>query len=213
MKERAQNSSSQLSRLLGTAGNNLMDRFALMAPKRVVGFAGHLLFWPIACTQFLMYKLGMLQWYSEVFRHPSGGRVILGGLPWPESTRKLLLDKEHVTAVVNVVSEHNMPFKTQSRLNVPMMDFAHPEYSQVLPAVDFIDKHVKAGETVYVHCRAGKGRSATVVMCWLVGRMQMDPETAQEFLSRHRPQILDSLKDRDVVKQFYTQKRSPSSPS
>ena len=202
---------TQLTRFLGSAGNNLMDRFALLAPKRVVGFAGQFLFWPIACSQFVMYKLGMFSWYDEVYKSPTGGRVILGALPWPEATRNLLLNKEHVTAVVNVVSEHSVPFHVKARLNVPMTDFAHPEYFQVASAVEFIDKHVKAGETVYVHCRAGKGRSATVVMCWLVSRLGFDPETAQAFLSRQRPQILDSLKDRDVVKQFHNERKDSHS--
>jgi hypothetical protein len=40
-------------------------------------------------------------------------------------------------------------------------------------------------------------------MCWLVSRIHMNPQTAQEYLESRRPQILGSLKDREVVLQFY----------
>lgn len=184
-------------------GNELMDAFARVAPATLVGFAGHALFWPIACSQYIMSKFGLFQWYSEVYRSPTGGRIILGGIPWPESTRQQLLKNEKVSAVVNLVSEKSFPFSVSKRLDVPLMDFAHPDKASISPAIDFIDTCLAKGDTVYVHCRAGKGRSATVVMCWLVSRLGMDPITAQEYLTSKRPQILQSLKDRTVVREFY----------
>jgi atypical dual specificity phosphatase len=184
-------------------GNELMDKFARVAPPSLVGFAGHILFWPIAGSQYLLSRLGLFQWYSEVHKSPNGGRILLGGIPWPESTRQKLLKDEEVSAVINLVSEKSFPFSVSKRIDVPLVDFAHPDKSTIEPAVKFLDKCVADGETVYVHCRAGKGRSATVVMCWLVSRMNMDPVTAQEYLTLRRPQILQSLKDRKVVREFY----------
>lgn len=196
-----------------TLGNELMDKFGKLAPKPIVGAAGRFLFWPIAMTQYGMYKLGLLNWYSLVYPHNEltmhspfakdfKGRVLLGALPWPAHTRETLLSKEKVSAVLNMVSEKNIEFAVEKRMDVPLTDFMHPSFSQLLPAVTFLDECVREGRTVYVHCRAGKGRSATVVMCWFVSRFQLSPETAQDFLSRVRPQILGSLKNRDVVKQF-----------
>jgi len=34
-------------------------------------------------------------------------------------------------------------------------------------ALDAIDAHIAAGETVYVHCWGGVGRTGTIVGCWL----------------------------------------------
>ena len=196
----------------------MMDKFALLVSPKIVSLAAHALFWPIASTQLLMNKMGYLDWYSEVFRvenqsipglsYPAGGRILLGGIPWPESTRQTLLKQENVSAVVNLVSEKDFPFSVEKRLDIPLADFVHPKTEDIKPAIEFIDKCLSEGRTVYVHCRAGKGRSATVVMCWLVSRMHMDPETAQEYLTRKRPQILQSLKDRDVVKEFSSRKNS-----
>ena len=134
--------------------------------------------------------------------------MILGGLPWPLATRKNLIETENVSAVINLVSEKPVEFAVEKRMDVPLMDFAHPEYRDVLPAVEFLDTCVKEGRTVYVHCRAGKGRSATVVMCWLVGRVGMTPESAQEFLEKKRPQILNNLYEREVVEKFYRNSRN-----
>ena len=34
-------------------------------------------------------------------------------------------------------------------------------------ALDAIDAHLEAGETVYVHCWGGVGRTGTIIGCWL----------------------------------------------
>ena len=197
---------------MSSLGNNLMDKFAISAPARLVGMAGHVLFWPIAVSQYALYRLGLFQWYHEVYRSPSGGRILLGGLPWPESTRQKLLTDEHVSAVLNMVSERPMAFPAEKRLDVPLMDFVHPQYKDVVPAVEFIDQCLKEQRTVYVHCRAGKGRSATVVMCWMVSRLGLTPVAAQSLLLRHRPQILNNLDQREVVQQFYTEATEKGEP-
>ena len=193
---------------IGSLGNNLMDRFALLAPRSIVKLAGHLLFWPIACSQHLLYRLGLFPWYSEIVKTPNGGRLLLGGLPWPASMRSQLVGKEHVNAVVNLVSEKPISWEQKiDILKIPMTDFVHPKFSEVESAVKYIEQQIGEGKTVYVHCRAGKGRSATVVMCWLIAHMRMTPETAQEFLMKKRPQVLDNLKDRDVVRQFFRNRK------
>jgi protein-tyrosine phosphatase len=186
-------------------GNLLMDRFAQLAPLSIVQRAGHVLFWPIAVSQYAMFRFGLIDWYSEITRTENGGKLILGGLPWPAYTRRLLFEKEKVNAILNLVSE-TRPSQFDPNVvvqkHVPMTDFVHPFSEDVKSGVCFIDDQLKQGKTVYVHCRAGKGRSATVVMCWLVSRMGMTPETAQWFLEKKRPQVLSNLKNREVVKQF-----------
>lgn len=191
-------------------GNLLMDRFSQIAPPLIVQWAGHILFWPIAVSQYAMFRFGLIDWYSEITTTQNGGKLIIGGLPWPAFTQRLLFEKEKVNAILNLVSE-TRPSEFDTNVvvqkHVPMTDFAHPIIEDVETGVRFIDDQLKQGKTVYVHCRAGKGRSATVVMCWLVSRMNMTPETAQSFLGKKRPQVLSNLKDRDVVKQFANTKQ------
>ncbi len=54
------------------------------------------------------------------------------------------------------------------RLSIPDMDVPSPQVMRGI--LDAIDQGVAAGGVVYVHCWGGKGRTGTVVGCWLVRR-------------------------------------------
>ena len=40
-----------------------------------------------------------------------------------------------------------------------------------------------------MHCKAGRGRSTTLVICYLIRQMRMSPEEAYEFVRTKRPQV------------------------
>ncbi len=46
-----------------------------------------------------------------------------------------------------------------------------------------------AGEVTYVHCKAGRGRSTTLVICYLVRELGMSPQEAYAFVRQKRPQV------------------------
>lgn len=48
-------------------------------------------------------------------------------------------------------------------------------------AISFIKRHEAHGNSVYVHCRAGHGRSAAAVFAWL---MYKDPSSDLEALNK-----------------------------
>lgn len=57
-----------------------------------------------------------------------------------------------------------------TQLKIPTVDFtATPTQEDICKAVDFIqDYRDNKKGSVYVHCKAGRTRSATVVACYLV---------------------------------------------
>ena len=69
-----------------------------------------------------------------------------------------------------------------------------------------------ANHSTYVHCKAGRGRSATVVMCWLIERHGLTPVEARERLESIRPHVNRVLDQRPVVLEFYErfQENGPS---
>ena len=53
-----------------------------------------------------------------------------------------------------------------SRFSIP--DYATPTPSHMTAILDTLDTALAAGHSVYLHCHGGRGRTGTVVGCWLV---------------------------------------------
>lgn len=49
--------------------------------------------------------------------------------------------------------------------------------------------HAQEGSKTYVHCKAGRGRSTTLVLCYLIKFFNQDPEQAYAFVRQKRPQV------------------------
>jgi protein-tyrosine phosphatase len=54
------------------------------------------------------------------------------------------------------------------RVSHPIRDMATPTSGRMMTILDEIDTALADGESVYVHCWGGVGRTGTVVGCWLV---------------------------------------------
>ena len=67
----------------------------------------------------------------------------------------------------------------------PIPDRATPTPQEMARILDTIDTALEAGQTVYVHCYAGIGRTGVVVGCYLV-RHGMDGEQALAEIARLR---------------------------
>ena len=87
-------------------------------------------------------------------------------------------------------------------MHIPTTAFTHPKLEDVQKAVEFVQAHVQQERQVYIHCKAGRARSATVAICWLIKYRQMTMEQAQQELLKLRPHINPRLTERPVVKEF-----------
>lgn len=68
---------------------------------------------------------------------------------------------------------------------IPIRDLSVPPIEVLTAALDAIDAELERGGAVYVHCRAGCGRTGVVVGCWLV-RHGASPGEAQTRVSSAR---------------------------
>ena len=50
----------------------------------------------------------------------------------------------------------------------PIRDFDCPAEDELRETLDLVDAELERGEVVYLHCHGGRGRTGTVVGCWLV---------------------------------------------
>lgn len=81
--------------------------------------------------------------------------------------------------------------KGVSFLQLSTPDIFHaPTQEKIVEGVSFIKKFEANNESVYVHCKAGRTRSATLVGCYLMDKHSWDPKTAVEFMKKRRHHIL-----------------------
>ncbi len=162
-----------------------------------------LLFLPtLVWNIFLGRLLKIRRWWDVLDGEP----IILGALPFSRDASQLV--SAGVTGVINMCIEYRGPKNTYDKLGIeqlwlPTVDFTPPSLGDIRKGIQFINKHIEAGGKVYVHCKAGRGRSATVVLCWLMLRRGMTPDQAAVYLAKQRPHINKGLAEREVVQRFY----------
>ncbi|KAF5810893.1 putative phosphoric monoester hydrolase [Helianthus annuus] len=75
---------------------------------------------------------------------------------------------------------------------IPTRDIAHP----VIPTRDYLSEvlfllcDMSLKLTTYMHCKAGKERSTTIMLCYLVEYRYMTPIAALEYVRSRRPRVL-----------------------
>ena len=156
------------------------------------------LMWNILLGRLLKTR----DWWNRIDQH-----VLLGAMPFSRDVDKL--SSEGVGAVVNTCQEYAGPVEKYEelgikQLRIPTIDFTPPALEDVECAVEFMNQQIAAGNTVYVHCKAGRARSATVVICWLIQNKQISAASAQQWVRKYRPQVND-LARRPVIREFERQ--------
>lgn len=59
------------------------------------------------------------------------------------------------------------------------------------------------GRTTYVHCKAGRGRSTTIVICYLVQHKHMTPDAAYDYVKSIRPRVLLASTQFQAVHEYH----------
>ena len=158
-------------------------------------------FYPTLIWNMILGRVFKLRnWWDAVDEN-----VILGAYPFRSDVRKL--SELGVGAVVNTCAEYEGPVAQYrqfgiEQLRVPTIDFTHPTLESLVRATDFMSLQIEQGKKVYVHCKAGRARSATVVAAWLIRNANMTADEAQELMLKVRSHINPRIAERPVVKEF-----------
>jgi atypical dual specificity phosphatase len=161
-----------------------------------------LLFFPsVAWNVLLCRVLAVRRWWSFIDEG-----VLLGAVPFEADVPGLVA--EGVTGVINLCREYEGPRDAYERagirqLHLPTIDLTPPSLKDIRRGVAFIDEHRLCGETVYVHCKSGHNRSATLLLCWLMAAKGLAPREAQQWLQSRRPHVNRRLYQRRVVQKFF----------
>ena len=140
--------------------------------------------------------------------------VIIGALPFESHVEQF--KTLGVTGIVNTCEEYGGPIAHYEaagivQLRVPTIDFTHPTLDSVEEAVEFIQQQADASGLVYVHCKAGRARSATIVVCWLIHAHGLSPQEAQIYLQQRRKHVNPRVFERAVVRAYYEKHRAKAS--
>ena len=160
-----------------------------------------LVFYPTLAWNVLLGRvLKVRNWWD-----PIDDYLVLGARPFASDVPALA--ELGVKGVVNTCEEYAGPVDQYKQygldqFHMPTIDFTHPSYEDVCAAVKFIETHVERNEKVYVHCKAGRARSATVAICWLMKSKNMSAAEAQQLLLEKRPHVNAHLTERPVVQKF-----------
>ena len=162
----------------------------------------------------LLYDLPafLLVWIFKFFNHPLNSlcsqitsHCYLGCLPISSDVEKL--NEIGIQSVINMCAEYSGPRKTYDKYQIkqiylPTVDGTAPSFQTIEKAVEFMKESMKNNEKIFVHCKAGMGRSATIVFCHLVANENLSPDEAIQLLKEKRPEIASSLVHYKPVKRF-----------
>lgn len=93
-------------------------------------------------------------------------------------------------------------------------DFLPVSQAKIQQAVDIIHECIQRGGKIYIHCKAGRGRSATAVVCYLLkhgvnvnGEMKYfeDPVQAITFVRTKRSVINLNVKQLEAIVKFHSE--------
>ena len=178
------------------------EAFVLSIPLPIRRRLLKIMFWPTLAWTLLLHQAmpDKRRWYDRV-----DDRVIIGALPLKRQLDQLR-QLEHVTGIINFCDEfsgHNeYESKGMRQLRLPVLDYCAPSTQQLEAGLDFIRRQPMGG-SVYVHCKAGRGRAGTMLMAYLIDAKGMTPNEAQTALSTVRPHVSPRLWKRPSVRELH----------
>ncbi|PRP87637.1 hypothetical protein PROFUN_04664 [Planoprotostelium fungivorum] len=164
---------------------------------------GKLSFWPTVPFTMARLLIGLRRnWWDQVDQG-----VYLGGVPVVYFDHVGQLHSLGVRAVVNLCDEYEGPVeeykkRDMQQLHVPTVDHFEPSVDTLKKTVEFINEHRNKGESVYIHCKAGHGRSAAVAFAWLLFKHRLSLGDAQELILSKRT-VRKALYKQPNINQFY----------
>ena len=138
-----------------------------------------------------------------VFNRMGDKKIYIGPYPQSEEDFKIIA-KSGINSILNVQSDkdfifrqidHKLQLKQAKNLGItinryPIEDFNQEDlFEKLKGAGDLLNKLLKDGKTVYVHCTAGMSRAAATVIIYLVLYENYTVEDATNFCKKHRPVI------------------------
>lgn len=155
------------------------------------------------------------KWWNHITPH-----IILGAIPLKNKDHQhKLLTTANVGAVLSVVEPfeiHNLGIFSEpvspsdwtdrqiDHLLIATPDFHPISLDQIDCGVEFMRAAIQQKKVIYVHCKAGRGRSTTMVICYLLKyEKAISVDEAFKAVKRLRPHIIITPKQKQAISEYY----------
>ena len=137
-------------------------------------------------------------WISE-------GKLAGSGLPVTRDEFKWVLDK----GIKSIVTVREVPLPSQwidgadiDYLHLMVEDYGVPNMEVLDEAVNYIDKRIRSGKPVLVHCAAGKGRTGALLAAYMIKNENLTAEQAIEKVRLMRPGSVQSIAQETALSMY-----------
>jgi atypical dual specificity phosphatase len=125
----------------------------------------------------------------------------------PTSNDVIQLNRIGIKYVVNMCAEYKGPIKTYQKygiqeLYLPTIDSTAPSLKSIEKAIEFLHQAYLKKEKMFIHCKCGMARSATILFCHLIANEHFSPENAIKLIKQKRPEVTTTLTDYTNVQIF-----------
>lgn len=167
--------------------------------KYYIKYSGNLLYNQIATA------LDLYHWY-DLIHIVNNSKIYLGAMPIVTKYKNDLddLNTLNIDAVLSVVEcfenksdgfiTHPVPPTEWKQwgiwcLQLPICDFQDIDMQKLQIGAEFIHFVISEGKNIYISCRAGKQRSTTVLMAYMIKYLKFTVEDAFAYVRTKRPQV------------------------
>ncbi len=152
--------------------------------------------------------------------------IILGAIPLKNQSHDQLIKQEGVSLVLTLLEDfeitHQGIFTSPvcpkdwealqiEQKHIKAQDFLPLSLDHMHQGADILKSAVENQQKVYVHCKAGRGRSATIVICYLLKYCGYKLDEAISFVKEKRPQINLNAQQMQAIQSFSEQLNQASS--
>ncbi len=128
-----------------------------------------------------------LNWWDVIDEH-----FCLGGALMFDDIERL--QRQGIGAVINLCAERkdDEPRLAQACMTylwIPVIDTCAPTFEQIDQGVVWIERQLRVGRSIYIHCAIGVGRSATLLASWYIYAHGLTVSQALALLKARHPQV------------------------